>query len=515
MSKNADSLFFGWGGEWTQVEAQLIFDILKRNVPDLIGKQRVTKGDGYIHGLLEKEEVIRFPFEHANGHTLITGASGSGKTKCFEILLKQLILRNEVVIYLDPKGDKDIRNVAAETCEMMGQADKYIQWHPAFPRESIRLNPLKNFARSSELAARVTALVPEDGDSFYRDIANTVVQYIVDASHMINEQVTLTGIRYYYEHFAKLLEKTCIAWFDTHDINWRDKIFKTLESSVDEEFRALLCVSFYRKNVANEHHNPTIESMASMYIDKRKLLEQSTTNLLANLQKVSTGGLAEMLSPSDMDDPRQIYDMESIIKTNKCLIIGTDSLADRIVSSALGKMILADAAAVAANRYNYDENSDKVINIFVDEASEMLCEPLIQMINKSRGAKFRLFIATQTISDLTAELGSEAKADQIIASTNNYISFRCNDLATQERVCAKNPPTRVKYVMRTQGFNASNDDINSLTANIGERLMEEEVELFPKELLSKLPDLEFIASFAGGRLKKGRLPILGKPKKAS
>ncbi|WP_413694383.1 helicase HerA domain-containing protein [Psychromonas sp. KJ10-2] len=165
--KKIDSLFFGWGGEWTQTESQLIFDILKRNVPELIGKQRVSKGDGYIHGLIEKETVLRFPIEHANGHTLITGASGSGKSCCFGVLLKQLIYRDEVVIFFDPKGDKDIKEISREACEEIGKPDKFLYWHPAFPRDCVRLNPLKNFTRSSELAARVTALLPDDGDSFY------------------------------------------------------------------------------------------------------------------------------------------------------------------------------------------------------------------------------------------------------------------------------------------------------------------------------------------------------------
>jgi conjugal transfer pilus assembly protein TraD len=254
--------------------------------------------------------------------------------------------------------------------------------------------------------------------------------------------------------------------------------------------------------------------MASMYVEKRRTLEQSTANLLANLNKVTSGPLAEMLSPNmdNPDDNRPIYDMKNIINMDKVLIIGTDSLADKVVSSAIGKMILADAAAVASDRYNYGDDDDKVINLFVDEASEVLCDPLLQMVNKARGARFRLWIATQTISDFTAELGSEAKADQMIASTNNFISFRCADTATQERVVAQVPPTKVRYVMRTQGFNSSNDDMDGLGANIGERLMEEEAEMFPKQLMGQLPDLEYVASFAGGRLVKGRIPILGVPK---
>lgn len=514
MSKETvkNSLFLGWGASIGYNEAQLIYDITKREMDDIIGEQNVTEGSGYIHGILEKEEDIRFMFKWADLHTLITGASGSGKTRFFDLVLTQLILRNECCIFLDPKGDKDIRKIAERTCAAMGNPDKYVMWHPAYPRDTIRLNPLKNFSRSSELAARVTALIPEDGDSFYRDIANTVLQYLIDAMHMISEQVTLTRIRYYYEHFGLLIEKALIAWCETNNVNWRDKLFSKLESSNNEEVRALLCIEYYRSKLASKFPNPTIESMASMYVEKRRTLEQSTGNLLANLSKVTNGELAEMLSPSDKEDKRAVFDMKNIIADNKVLIIGTDSLSDRIVSSAIGKMILADAAAVASNRYNYGDDDDKVINLFVDEASEMLCEPLIQMVNKARGARFRLWIATQTVSDFEAELGSKAKADQIIASTNNFISFRCADVPTQERVLSQIPKTRVRYVMRTQGFNASNKELDGLGANIGERLMEEEADMFPMQLMGQLPNLEYVASFVGGNLKKGRIPILAKPR---
>lgn len=512
MSKEIEnSLFLGWGNDWSHNEAQLIYDITKRNIDDLIGKQKVTKGKGYIHGVIDKEIDIRYQLLWADGHTLIAGATGSGKTRFFDLVLKQLILRGECCIFLDPKGDKAIREIAKNTCKMMGKPEKYIMWHPAYPRESIKLNPLKNYSRTSELAARVTAILPDDGDSFYRDIANTIVQYIVDAMTFVGEIVTLTAIRYYYEHFGMLIEKLCIGWFDGNKFEWREQLFSKLETTSDEETRALICIDFYRKKVASKHFNSTIESMASMYVEKRRTLEQSTANLLANLGKLTSGELAELLSPSKPveGDERIMTDMKSVIDMDQVLIIGTDSLSDNLVSSAIGKMILADAAAVAASRYNYGDNEDKIINLFVDEASEMLCNPLIQLINKSRGARFRLWIATQSISDFTAELGSEAKADQIIASTNNFIAFRCADEPTQKRVVSQVPPTKVRYVMRTQGFNASNDDIDGLGANIGERLMEEEAEMFPMQLMGQLPDLEYVASFAGGKLVKGRIPILG------
>ena len=117
-------------------------------------------------------------------------------------------------------------------------------WHPAYPRDSIRLNPLKNFSRTSEIAARVTALIPEDGDSFYRDIANTVLQYLVDAMMMVGEHVTLTKIRYYYEHFGLLIEKACIAWFESNKLDWKDALLGKVLATKDEETRAIICRSF-------------------------------------------------------------------------------------------------------------------------------------------------------------------------------------------------------------------------------------------------------------------------------
>ena len=45
---------------------------------------------------------------------------------------------------------------------------------------------------------------------------------------------------------------------------------------------------------------------------------------------------------------------------------------------------------------------------------------------------------------------------------------------------------------------------------IGEKLTETESPLFPPELLGMLPDLEFIANLSGGKVIKGRYPLIVK-----
>ena len=41
--------------------------------------------------------------------------------------------------------------------------------------------------------------------------------------------------------------------------------------------------------------------------------------------------------------------------------------------------------------------------------------------------------------------------------------------------------------------------------------MEESGDLFSPQLLGQLPDLQYIAKFSGGRIVKGRIPILTNP----
>ncbi|MOA50664.1 hypothetical protein D3C78_1737110 [compost metagenome] len=64
--------------------------------------------------------------------------------------------------------------------------------------------------------------------------------------------------------------------------------------------------------------------------------------------------------------------------------------------------------------------------------------------------------------------------------------------------------------MQTQGTNSASATGDAHSGNIGERLMEEEVELVSPAMLGQLPDLEFFARLVDGRLMKGRLPILTK-----
>lgn len=54
-------------------------------------------------------------------HTLILGTTGAGKTRMFDLQITQAVLRGEVVVVLDPKGDRDLKQTLFNACTLAGR----------------------------------------------------------------------------------------------------------------------------------------------------------------------------------------------------------------------------------------------------------------------------------------------------------------------------------------------------------------------------------------------------------
>jgi conjugal transfer pilus assembly protein TraD len=178
------------------------------------------------------------------------------------------------------------------------------------------------------------------------------------------------------------------------------------------------------------------------------------------------------------------------------------------VSSAIGSIVLADFASVAGMIYNSGKKPGR-ISMFVDEANEVVNLPFIQILNKGRGAGFQVVMATQTLPDIVARLGDEARARQVIGNCNNLITLRIKDGDTQKFVVETFGQTYIKTIQQSMS-NAVNsaENIINYSGNTGQSLTFGEHDLFPQHLLGQLPNFHYIASIAGGRVIKGRLPII-------
>lgn len=511
VDKNPGKLWLGWGFNWEQRHAQIAHDILNMDHSKFLKHNEEKVGAPWIHGIEQSESDIVIPLAHLNAHMLLVGTTRSGKTRMFDSIITQAILRGEPVIIIDPKGDRDLKENAQRACEFLGQPERFVYFHPAFPEESVRLDPLHNFNRSTELATRIAAITPsESGNDPFKAFGQMALNNIVQGLLLTNRRPNLMLLRRYLEGGPeKLVVQAITAYCDEHMPDWMQDARPLLAKASTMEKRAAAMVKFYRDNVQEQCPSPDLEGLLSMWEHDRTHFGKMVATLLPVLNMLTSGTLGPLLSPdpSDADDERPITDMARVINNGQVLYIGLDSLSDNMVGSAIGSILLADLTAVAGDRYNYGVNNVPV-NVFVDEAAEVINDPCIAMMNKGGGASFRMAVATQTFSDFEARTGSKAKALQVLGNLNNLLVLRVIDGDTQKYITDNLPPTRYRYVMRTHGTSASADNPLEHSGNQGERLMEEEADTFPAQLLGMIPDLQYIAKVSGGRIIKGRLPIL-------
>lgn len=507
-----------------------------------------AQGQTWIHGVGEKDEDIFQPVEHTEGHTLIIGTTGSGKTRCFDLLISQAILRGETVFIIDPKGDKDLRDKARRACEELGRGDKFLSFHPAFPEESIHINLLANWTRPSEIADRIAALIPSQSASDpFKSFGFGALNAVCSGLCSTGTAPTLKNLKHYLAGTGSgAVAGLVIDALDGHlrrtrpeNVRKLDRILANLQNK-DQETVAMALVTFYQ---ANGPMDADMDDLVSMFCHNREHFGKMITSLLPVLSMLTSGTLGEMLSPSsDVDGSVTWRNTKDLIERNAVVYVGLDSLSQPIVGQAIGGMFLSDLACVAGARYNFSElkpvlddrsflvkflshlpwvgkhfqlkgSKQRTVNIFVDEAAEVVNDSFLQILNKGRGARLKLFVATQTYSDFVSKMGTKDRATQLLGNLNNRICLRCVDPETQKFVTDSLPKTKIRSIQRSQGLSTAAYEPVPKGGNLGERMSEEEISLFPPQLLNMLPNLEFIASLSGGHIIKGRYPLILKDKR--
>lgn len=525
--RRVESIWFGVGYAWKPAHAQRLHELTRMDWAPLVvptifrrlftadpGLPDTAAGLSLIHGvgLSEGERPIVRPLSSLGGGTLIVGTTQCGKGVMLTNLITQAILRGDVVIVMDPKSSSRLKDAVVQATRAAGRGDP-LEFHPAFPDRGIRLDPLGSFSRPTELASRVAAVMPSDTSGAFTSFAWSAVNVAVMGMLYVGERPTLLKLALTIESGVDdLLGRAIVKHLSEVMANWRERmppLNPTMRGpSPDTDPELLRLVRLWEREVGPAHPEPVIRELLQVFKHNREHYGKITASLQPILTMLTAGSLGKSLSPDRDDpmDPRPIMTLERIVRDGGVLYLGLDALPDATVASALGSILLADLTALAGKRYNTGETGDTV-SLFVDETANVINQPMIELLNKGLEAGVNVTAAMQTVADLAARLGDRDRAAMALGNLNNLIVLRTKDQVTQNFVAEVFGKTQVAG--QEASFSTSSSGVlPGFQASVTRRMTHAEGDLVPIELLGKLPNLEFFASLSGGKLYKGRVPIM-------
>lgn len=531
MKGHPNDLWLGLGFRWWPEHSQKLYELMKLDWTKLTLHPVLTKillsnsalpkeaaGLPIIHGVGDSEKSLFRPLKNFEGGLCLCGTTQAGKGVYLSHLVAQAIARGDVVIVIDPKHSSRLKDNILHACRACGRKDP-LTFHPAFPDIGIRLDPMHSFTNATEIASRIRQAFPPNMDESFANFAWMAVNAIAQGLIALEIRPTLPLIAKYvklgiYELLESLLERHAKSYANP---DWQKQYFELKEKAgkppaptVSE--RLMVLVALYETELHTTMPDPAIDGLIEVFRHNREHYSKITASLLPILSMLTTGKLADSLSPSlvDMHDTRPVMNLEKVINGGHVLYIGLDSMPNPTVASTLAGIWLADLANIAGRRYNLGLSAlnSQRISLFIDEVSNVINVPLIEILNKGAESGIQTTCAMQTIADLAHRMGSLEAAHVVLGNLNNLIALRTKDQMTQRFVVE----TLGKTYIANQSLAINNRAPDHLSPDYHSgltRQMSSDLEpIFPADFLGKLPNCEAIVQVSAGYIYKTRCPIL-------
>lgn len=527
-----DPVFIGMGFEWTQEHAQMAREIYARDpaklrppaaygkIRELLGisSSRNIHGQHWVHGIGREREQEQFmEADDLYSHVGIVGTTGAGKGRLLEVLIAQAIDRGDAVIIIDPKLDVGMRDRAYGELKRRGREHDFLQFAPAYPEDSVRINPMQNYAAGSQLATRTISMLPASGrgDNF-QAFAWKSINNVVQGMILAGDAPSIRAIRYLVEGnvenlFMRALERH-MATIEDRFPHWRqDARNMQVKSKKGPPELWEKYLAYYSQTVSPYSSSEALEGLRAVLTHPTDHYTKMIVTIAPQLTALTTEEIGALLSPDydDFEDSRKIVNLSQITRKGQVLYAALNALGDSTTAGWIGALMLSDLIAVAANRYNY-ENKDELpgVTVVVDELSSVANEPFIDALSRARGAGFRIVFGTQTIADLAVRYGDKDHAMQILGNVNSMFLMRGKDRDTKQYAASKLGTTRIARVGQSHSSSTkieSSVDFNrNQSVSLGSSDGEDAV---PPELFDSLPDLHCFAALHDSRRLKLRFPF--------
>lgn len=478
-------------------------------------------GNPALHAVGMKEQAVWMDLGERVGHLLVLGTTRVGKTRLAELLIAQDIRRGDVVIVFDPKGDADLLRRVYSEAERSGRAQDFLMFHLGYPEASARYNAIGSFSRITEVATRIANQLPREGNAAaFKEFAWRFVNIIARALVALGQQPDYEQIRRYINDIEPLFVEYAQAYLArTGEADWAAEVQGLADKAHGRHTppamrgRGSQAIALMQYLQAAGQYEPVLDGLMSAFKYDRTYFDKIVSSVGPLLEKLTTGNIAELLSPRlDEADTRPLLEWLDVVRNKRIVYVGLDALSDTTVASAVGNSMFADLVSVAGHIYKHGIDGESgelpVISLHADEFNELIGDEFVPLLNKAGGAGFQVTAYTQTWSDVEARLQDRAKAGQVAGNFNAMLMLRVKELTTARMLIDQLPNVEVLTLMSVSGVDDSSDPASGVDfrSRNEDRISVSEVTLLTVAELVTLPKGQAFAMLAGGQLWKLRIP---------
>jgi Type IV secretion-system coupling protein DNA-binding domain len=300
-------------------------------------------------------------------HTLVLGATGSGKTVTQAAILTQAIARGMAAVVIDPKGDPALRKAAGGAARVAGR--RFLEWSPTGPSV---YNP---YARGGETEIADKALAGERyTEPHYQRQAQRYLGHVVRALLDAGREVSLSSL---------------VAMLDPARLE------------------------VLARELPPERARPVQD-----YLDSLTARQHSDlTGVRDRLAIMAESDVGPWLDPETPD--AECFDLLEAIRTRAVVYFDLRADSRPLLSQMLGGAVVLDLQTAVATL-----QADPVgALVVIDEFSALAAEHVARLFGRARSAGVSLLLGTQELSDLRLP-GREALQEQILGNLTSVIAHR-------------------------------------------------------------------------------------------
>jgi type IV secretion system coupling TraD/TrwB family protein len=334
-----------------------------------LGAERRPRRGELVLGRDERRRSVSIPFEHGGGgrHTLVLGATGSGKTVTQAWMAVQAIQRGMGAVVIDPKGDPAMREHVRRAVQAAGRP--FLEWTPD---GNCIYNP---YARGSET-----------------EIADKIL-----AGERFTEPHYLRQSQRYLGHVVRALRR-----------RGSEVSLEQIVEHLDPVQLELLVREL-----------PESEAQAThAYLDSLTARQQSDlAGVRDRLAILTESDIGRWLDPRTVGGHR--FDLLAAVRARAVVYFSLESDSRPLLTQMLGAAIVQDLQTIVAAL----QGRPVPTLVTIDEFSAVAAEQVVRLFGRARSAGFSLLLGTQEVSDLRLP-GRERLLEQVIGNLSVLIAHR-------------------------------------------------------------------------------------------